>query len=78
MPDGIRLDLSEMDKKTHKFRFPAQLPRSTESHGGEDVTIHATGPWAHLFTGVMEQNTIPHIMAFASCIGKGRKACDLY
>lgn len=57
--------------------FPATAPLESETHGGEDVGVFASGPWAHLFTGVYEQNTIPHMMAFAACVGDGRKACDL-
>lgn len=47
-----------------------------ETHGGEDVAIFARGPYSHLFTGVLEQNTIPHFMAYASCIGDELTACN--
>ncbi|KAH8283353.1 hypothetical protein KR054_008855 [Drosophila jambulina] len=56
--------------------FPAMVPLESETHGGEDVGVFASGPWAHLFTGVYEQNTIPHIMAFAACVGDGLTACN--
>jgi len=56
--------------------FPAMVPLESETHGGEDVGVFASGPWAHLFTGVYEQNAIPHIMAFAACVGDGLTACD--
>ncbi|KAH8270231.1 hypothetical protein KR018_006086 [Drosophila ironensis] len=56
--------------------FPAMVPLESETHGGEDVGVFASGPWAHLFTGVYEQNTIPHIMAYAACVGDGLTACD--
>jgi alkaline phosphatase len=59
------------------FQFPSIVPRKLAAHGGEDVAIFARGPFSHLFSGVMEQNTIPHIMAYASCIGDGLKACDV-
>lgn len=39
--------------------------------------VFALGPWSHLFTGVFEQNLIPHVMAYASCIGDGMTACWL-
>jgi alkaline phosphatase len=52
------------------------VPRVDETHGGEDVGIWAIGPWSHLFQGTLEQNVIPHIMAYASCVGDGLKACD--
>ncbi|EDV96436.1 membrane-bound alkaline phosphatase [Drosophila grimshawi] len=56
--------------------FPATAPLESETHGGEDVAVFASGPWAHLFTGVYEQNSIPHTMAFAACVGDGKTACD--
>lgn len=31
---------------------------------------------SHLFSGVYEQNTIPHIVGYAACIGDGLTACD--
>ncbi|CAD7005714.1 unnamed protein product [Ceratitis capitata] len=64
-------------EKTRKkvSTFPATAPLDSATHGGEDVAVFASGPWAHLFTGVYDQNTIPHIMAYASCVGEGLKAC---
>ncbi|XP_002062011.3 membrane-bound alkaline phosphatase [Drosophila willistoni] len=56
--------------------FPAMAPLLSETHGGEDVGVFASGPWAHLFTGVYEQNSIPHMMAYAACVGDGQTACD--
>ncbi|XP_030372167.1 membrane-bound alkaline phosphatase [Scaptodrosophila lebanonensis] len=56
--------------------FPAMAPLVSETHGGEDVGVFASGPWSHLFTGVYEQNAIPHMMAYAACVGSGLKACD--
>ncbi|XP_061391555.1 alkaline phosphatase [Musca vetustissima] len=51
------------------FQYPAAAPMIEETHGGGDVAIYANGPWSHLFTGVLEQNTLPIFMAFAACIG---------
>lgn len=48
-----------------------------ETHGGDDVGIFAMGPHSHLFSGVYEQNMIPHLCAFAACIGNGLTACDV-
>ena len=44
------------------------VPTSSETHGGADVAIYAHGPFAHLFRGVLQQNVIPHIIAYAACI----------
>ncbi len=37
-------------------------PMGDETHGGQDVTIYASGPGAWLFTGVVEQNYIFHVI----------------
>ncbi|XP_063705999.1 membrane-bound alkaline phosphatase-like [Culicoides brevitarsis] len=73
--EGGRVDPKTL-KKPSDFRHPATLPKDSETHGGDDVGVYAAGPWAHLFTGNFEEHTIPHMMAFAACIGDGIKACD--
>ncbi|XP_065082230.1 membrane-bound alkaline phosphatase-like [Ochlerotatus camptorhynchus] len=70
-----RKDVRTMDTSSDYFRFPTTLPVFSETHAGEDVAVYASGPWSHLFTGTYEQNTIPHMMAYASCVGDGLKAC---
>lgn len=75
LPTG-RANPALMDTSPNDFMFPATVPRFAETHGGEDVGIWAVGPWAHLFQGTVEQNVIPHVMAYASCIGNGLKMCD--
>ncbi|KAH9495082.1 hypothetical protein Btru_018116, partial [Bulinus truncatus] len=45
------------------------VPLYSETHGGEDVGIYAQGPQSFLYTGVHEQNYIPIVMAYASCVG---------
>jgi alkaline phosphatase len=57
-----REDLTGKDTKAKDFKQPSLVPLSSETHGGEDVPIFATGPGAHLFSGVMEQNEIFHVM----------------
>ncbi|XP_037717070.1 membrane-bound alkaline phosphatase-like [Drosophila subpulchrella] len=54
---------------------PSYIPTEIGLHSGEDVGIWASGPQSHLFTGVMQQHTIPHLMAYASCVGSGKKVC---
>ena len=51
------------------YRQISGVPKRSESHGGADVAIYADGPFAHLFRGVMQQNVIPHVIAYAACIG---------
>ena len=40
----------------------ALIPLTSETHSGEDVAVFSTGPWSHLFRGVIEQNVIFHVM----------------
>ncbi len=47
------------------YRQQALIPTGSETHGGQDVPVYASGPGAHLVSGVMEQNVIYHIMADA-------------
>lgn len=42
---------------------------------GDIFIIKLSGPYAHLFVGNYEQNAIPAILAYASCIGDGLTAC---
>lgn len=47
------------------YRQQALVPLNSETHGGEDVAIYATGAGSQLVSGVMEQNVIYHIMHHA-------------
>ena len=42
---------------------------SWSSHGGEDVSLQGSGPWAHLVSGVHEQTFVAGLTEFAMCIG---------
>lgn len=44
------------------YKQPSLVPTGSETHGGQDVTIYASGPDAYLFSGVVEQNYIFHVM----------------
>jgi len=73
---GQRIDPSIFNLEDKDFTQPALIPKELETHGGDDVGIFATGPQAHLFQGVYEQNYIAHVMGYAACIGSGQKFCD--
>jgi alkaline phosphatase len=53
------------------------VPLESETHAAEDVAIYARGPGAHAFQGVVEQNTIFHVMA-QSEQGVSSFLCHLY
>ncbi|XP_023312076.1 membrane-bound alkaline phosphatase-like [Anoplophora glabripennis] len=73
-PNGHRVDSDDTNDKD--YQFPGIYNLTSETHGADDVGIFANGPWAHLYSGVIEENTIPHIMAYASCVGPGLTACS--
>jgi len=74
--NGDRYDISQDDMTDKEYRFVAAVPENSADHAGEDVAIYAVGPQAHLFRGIYQQNYIPHLLAYASCIGEGVKFCD--
>lgn len=67
--DGSRADLSKQNFQDPYQRYPATVPLTSETHGGEDVGIYASGPESHLFIGNYEQSYIPLLMAHAAKIG---------
>ncbi|GAK32286.1 alkaline phosphatase, tissue-nonspecific isozyme [alpha proteobacterium Q-1] len=67
---GERPDPAEHDTKAPGYQQQALVPLPSETHAGEDVALFATGPWAHLAGGVLEQNVIYHIMDHASTAHK--------
>ncbi|KAH8276711.1 hypothetical protein KR044_003424, partial [Drosophila immigrans] len=75
--DGVikRKNLRSINMKNKDFKFPSAVPLESETHGGDDVAVFASGPYSHLFTGVYEQNFIPHAMAYASCLSGKRSMC---
>ena len=60
-----RQDLTDVDTTDVDFVQQATVPRSSETHAGEDVAIYARGPMAHLVRGTVEQNYIFHVLAEA-------------
>jgi alkaline phosphatase len=62
LSDGRPAPENVLDKN---YRQQALIPTGSETHGGQDVPVYASGPGAHLVSGVMEQNVIYHIMADA-------------
>jgi alkaline phosphatase len=57
-----RPNLTAVNTEAPNYLQEATVPLGAETHAGEDVAIHAGGPGAYLFHGVMEQNAIFHVM----------------
>ncbi|EDV93134.1 alkaline phosphatase [Drosophila grimshawi] len=71
-----RKNLRAINMKNKDFMFPTAVPLESETHGGDDVAVFASGPYAQLFSGVYEQHFIPHAMAYASCLSESRSMCS--
>jgi alkaline phosphatase len=66
--DAVRSDLSGTDTQSVDYLQQALVPLGAETHAGDDVAIFARGPYAHLFQGVVDQQLVYHVMAYASGI----------
>ena len=51
-----------MDTQTPGFHQETLIPLGSETHAGEDVALHASGPGAFRVNGVIEQNLIFHVI----------------
>ncbi|XP_067287646.1 alkaline phosphatase, tissue-nonspecific isozyme [Pseudorasbora parva] len=73
--NGSRENVSTVDYEQSNYQAQSAVPLRMETHGGEDVAIFSKGPMAHLLHGVQEQHYIPHVMAYAACIGQNKDHC---
>ncbi|SFV34683.1 alkaline phosphatase [Devosia crocina] len=62
---GSRPELTQEEVTDPDYLQQALIPMTSETHSGVDVALWATGPWAHLFGGTMDQETIFHVMHHA-------------
>lgn len=61
-PNAGRADLTEVNTEAAGYHQEAIVPLGSETHAGEDITLHAKGPGAHLVQGVVEQNVVFHVI----------------
>ena len=47
------------------YQQQSGMPMGSETHSGADVAVFADGPFSHLFSGSLEQNTLFHLMTHA-------------
>ncbi|KAJ8712624.1 hypothetical protein PYW07_005466 [Mythimna separata] len=76
--NGIRPNVTAEDGYSNgalEWLSHVDVPLESETHGGDDVAVFARGPHHSLFTGLYEQSQLPHLMAYAACMGPGRHAC---
>ncbi|EDO45655.1 predicted protein [Nematostella vectensis] len=72
---GVRANLTGVDTGAKDFKQQALYIGYDydEAHGSQDVGIYSRGPWAHLLTGVVEQNVIFHVMDHALCLSSSKQ-----
>ncbi|KAK7065464.1 hypothetical protein SK128_010051 [Halocaridina rubra] len=71
-----RWNITQEQATSWEYTQLAPVPMTSETHGGDDVAIYATGPMSHLFHTLHEQNYIAHAMAYAACIGANNDHCE--
>ncbi|MGI8670675.1 MAG: alkaline phosphatase [Aridibacter sp.] len=59
---GERPDLTQEQVTNPDYKQEATVPKTAETHGGEDVAIYADGVNSWMFHGLMEQNWIFYVM----------------
>lgn len=67
--NGGRVNLTKTNFNDPRLKYIATVPLDSETHGGEDVGIYASGPRSEMFVGNYEQSFIPMLMAHAAQIG---------
>lgn len=84
-PDGFQMEVDSATG-TVKRRDPSQddteaidyiqqvgILTDENTHSGVDVSVHARGPFAHLFHRTHEQSYVAHVISYAARIGRFRK-----
>jgi len=61
-PAAGRAPLQQVDTEDPDYLQEATLPAASETHGGDDVGVWASGPGAAAVHGSIEQNEIFHLM----------------
>lgn len=74
--DGQIQRKSPLSEDTTAFTYVQQaaIKSDENAHAGSDVTIHATGPMAHLVQRVHEQSYVAHFISYAARIGRFRNS----
>ncbi len=57
-----RQDITGIDTTAAGYHQEVAVPLGSETHAGEDVAIHTSGPGAHLIQGTVEQSVVFHLI----------------
>lgn len=72
-----RRNITDEDTAKPLYMYQSAIPLLVETHSGEDVSIHASGPMAHLFHSVHEQVYIAKVIRYAGCLGGMTSRCEV-
>lgn len=61
-------NLTDEQVQNPEYQHESAVYLESETHGGEDVPIYASGPMSFLLSGTVEQSYIAHAMAYSACI----------
>ena len=61
-PVAGRADLTSVDTQEAGYHQEVIVPKSSETHAGEDISLHAKGPGAQYAQGVVEQSVVFHLI----------------
>jgi len=61
-PSAGRANLAQVDTEDPNYLQEATLPSASETHGGDDVGVWASGPGAEAVHGSIEENEIFHLL----------------
>lgn len=67
-----RRDPSLQDTEDFAYVQQAGIVTDENTHSGVDVSVHAMGPFAHLFHRTHEQSYVAHVISYAARIGRFR------
>lgn len=66
----VREDPTKVNTSAWDYHHQAAVPTSRNPHGGHDVFAYASGPYAHLFCHMHEQNYVHSVMKYAARLGE--------
>lgn len=61
-PNAGRKDITDINTQAAGYHQEVTVPKSSETHAGEDISLHAKGPGAQYAQGVVEQSVVFHLI----------------
>lgn len=65
-------NFTDAQRMAANYMHASLVMMTDAAHTGDDVGVFAKGPGSNLIQGTFEQNYIPYVISFASCIGPAK------